>query len=615
MKRTFLVLCLTAITGCSPGPQGRPPAPVDAAARTAETARLTSYLDAEFEKELAMSPEDLTSLGRKEQYDRLDDRSAAGDARRLEWRRKSVADMKAGFNYDVLDDDGKTSFDIWAGELDRAEKRNAFRSHFYVFSRGGAHTGLPQFLINFHRVDTKADLEAYIARLSQLDDVFDQLLIRAKEAAGEGIRPPAFAFEQALSEVKRITTGAPFTAGADSALFADVKAKAAALRQTGTISEAERASLMANASTTLTTEVRAGYQRITDWLEADRRNASPAAAGASALPDGANFYNTALLLQTTTTLTSDEIHALGLSEVARIRGEMEAIKNAVGFKGTLPEFFAFMRRDRQFYFPNTDAGRAAYIALAEQYLGEMQKKVPQYFGIVPKAGLVVKRVEPFREEPGGAQHYFGGTPDGSRPGIFYAHLSDMNAMPKFQLEDVAYHEGIPGHHLQISIAQERTGLPKFRTQYGYGAYLEGWGLYAEALSKEMGFFTDPYSDFGRLGGEIWRAIRLVVDTGLHAKGWSEEQAVGYFLENSPLPEGAIRSEVRRYLVNPGQATTYKIGMLTIQRLRDEARRELGPAFDYRAFHDVVLGGGSTPLPVLETRVRRWVAAQKNPATP
>jgi uncharacterized protein (DUF885 family) len=309
-------------------------------------------------------------------------------------------------------------------------------------------------------------------------------------------------------------------------------------------------------------------------------------------------------------MTADEIHALGLSEVARIRAEMEAIKARVGFTGPLNEFFAFMRNDRQFYFDNTDQGRADYLALAEKYLGGMQKKLPEYFGLLPKAALIVKRVEPFREEPGGAQHYFGGTPDGSRPGIFYAHLSDMKAMPKFGLEDVAYHEGVPGHHLQISIAQERTGMPRFRTQYGYTAYIEGWALYSEALGKEMGFFTDPYSDFGRLAGEIWRAIRLVVDTGLHAKGWSEAQAVDYFLANSPQPEAAVRSEIRRYIVNPGQATSYKIGMMTIQRLRDEAKEALGARFDYRAFHDVVLGGGSVPLPVLEGRVRRWIAAHR-----
>ena len=606
---SFGLLLALFLSACSSGSQPATAA-ADEEKRAAETARLTKYLDAEYEEELAMSPEELTVQGRKEQYDKLDDRSLAAEDRRLEWRRKSVAEMKASFNYDLLDDDGKTSFDIWSQELDRAEKRKAFLPNFYIFARGGPHTALPQFLLNFHRVDDRRDIEAYISRLSLLDDALDQMVARAKLAADMGVHPPAFAFDQAISEAQRLTTGSPFSRGADSALFADVKTKVRALVDAGKVTAEEGQSLTARASAALTTDVKPAYDRLITWLKADRANASPQPMGAASLPDGTNYYNTALALQTTTAMTSDEIHALGLSEVARIRAEMEAVKNAVGFKGTLLEFFTFMRTDRQFYFPNTDEGRAAYIALAEKYLGDMQKEVPKYFGILPKAGLVVKRVEPFREEPGGAQHYFGGTPDGSRPGIFYAHLSDMNAMPKYQLEDIAYHEGLPGHHLQISIAQERTGLPKFRTQYGYGAYLEGWALYSEALSKEMGFFKDPYSDFGRLGGEIWRAIRLVVDTGLHAKGWTEEQAVEYFKANSPLAEGAIQSEVRRYLVNPGQATTYKIGMITIQRLRDEARKALGSKFDYRAFHDVVLGGGSVPLPVLEGRVRRWVAAQR-----
>jgi uncharacterized protein (DUF885 family) len=289
---------------------------------------------------------------------------------------------------------------------------------------------------------------------------------------------------------------------------------------------------------------------------------------------------------------------------------MEAIKTQVGFAGSLDEFFQFMRTNPQFILPNTDAGRAQYIKAAEDYLSAMTAKLPEFFGLLPKGQLVVKRVEAFREQPGGAQHYRRGSVDGTRPGTFYAHLSDMNAMPTFQLEAIAYHEGNPGHHLQGTIAQELTGLPKFRTQYGYAAYSEGWALYTELLGKEMGFYTDPYSDFGRLSTEIWRAVRLVVDTGLHAKGWSEEQAVQYFLANSASAEGAVRSEIRRYIVNPGQATAYKIGMQKILDLRAEAKATLGERFDIRAFHDVVLGGGGVPLPVLEQRVRSWVKAQQ-----
>ena len=307
-------------------------------------------------------------------------------------------------------------------------------------------------------------------------------------------------------------------------------------------------------------------------------------------------------------MTADEIHELGLREVARIKGEMDAIRERVGFKGSLPEFFEFVRSDPRFYFPNTDEGRAAYLDETRADLAAVKQVLPQFFGLMPKTDLVVKRVEAFREQPGAAQFYDQGTPDGSRPGVYYVHLIDMNAMPKPELESIAYHEGIPGHHLQISIAQALTGLPTFRTQAGYTAYVEGWGLYAEQLAKEMGRYQDPYSDFGRLGGEIWRAIRLVVDTGLHAKGWTEEQAVAYFMANSPAAEGAIRSEIRRYIVLPGQATAYKVGMLKILELRARAQAALGPRFDIRGFHDTVLGGGALPLSILERRVDDWIAA-------
>jgi uncharacterized protein (DUF885 family) len=289
---------------------------------------------------------------------------------------------------------------------------------------------------------------------------------------------------------------------------------------------------------------------------------------------------------------------------------MEKVKEQVGFKGTLQDFFKFTREDNRFFFPNGDAGAQAYVDEATAKLNFIKSRLPDFFGILPKADLIVKRVEAFREQPGAAQHYFQGTPDGSRPGVYYAHLSDMRAMPKHQLEVIAYHEGNPGHHMQISIAQELTDVPRFRTQAGFTAYVEGWALYSEFLAKEMGAYADPYSDFGRLSTELWRAIRLVVDTGLHAKGWTEQQAVDYFVANSPSAEGAIRSEVQRYIVVPGQATAYKIGMAKIQELRRRAETELGDKFDIRGFHDTVLGGGAMPLALLERRVDAWVASRK-----
>ncbi len=607
-----MVLAAALFAGCS-GKSPPPPAQPTAEELASNSAALTAYLDAEFEEEMLDDPERMTRRGRKDRYAELNDRSEAAGDRDLQWRRESVAEMKAKFDPSTLNEDARLSYDIWELELQRAEESSKWRRHRYVFSRGSAHTGLPNFLINFHRVDDKSDMEAYAKRVALIDDALDQLLVRARSAAGDGIHMPGFAYPESLDELKRVTTGAPFTTGKDSALFADAKAKIKTLQAAGKLKTEEGKALEREISTAMTQQMKPAYERVAAFLHEDRAKAqSTDKQGALALPEGSKYYDASLFLQTTTALRADEIHQLGLREVARIRGEMEALKTAVEFKGTLEEFFKFMRTDKRFYLPNNDAGAAEYIKRADEYIAAMKAKLPQYFGILPKADLLVKRVEAFREQPGAAQHYMAGTPDGSRPGVYYAHLSDMNAMPTYQLEVVAYHEGLPGHHMQISIQQELTGLPQFRTQYGYGAFSEGWGLYSELLAKEMGCFTDPYNDFGRLATEMWRAIRLVVDTGIHAKGWTQKQAEDYFLANSPQPAQAVKSEIERYILGPGQATSYKIGMIQIQKLRDEAKESLGDKFDYRSFHDIVLGGGSLPMPVLESRVRRWIERQKVP---
>ncbi len=580
---------------------------------------LVAYLDAEYEEELLRSPQEMTSQGRKERYGELDDRSEKALDEELAWRKESVADMKAKFKPDALSEDARLSYDIWEMELGNAEKRNEFRRHRYIFGRNGAHTGLVNFIINQHRVDEKSDAEAYISRVAAIAPTLDTLIARAKLAAADGIRMPGFSYDMTTDEVKRVTTGWPFTragVAGESALFADGKAKFTKLLDDKKITPPEATALELQLTDVMTTKMKPAYDRLSAWVAEDKKNASPTPQGAGSLPNGEAYYNAMLSLMTTTDMTADQIHQLGLSEVARIQGEMEKVKDEAGFKGTLQAFFAFMRTDKQFYLPNTDAGAQQYVDMATKHIEEMKLALPKYFGRLPKADLIVKRVEPYREEPGGAQHYQSGTPDGSRPGIYYAHLSDMNAMPTYMLEDIAYHEGLPGHHMQISIQQEleaETGpnkLPKFRTQYGYTAYSEGWGLYAEALSREMGFLKDPYSHYGQLSGEIWRAIRLVVDTGIHSKGWTEEQAVKYFTENSSIAEGAIASEVRRYITTAGQATAYKIGMIRLQQMRDKARTELGDKFSYPAFHDQILGGGALPMPVLEKKIDRWIAAQK-----
>tara|TARA_R110002072_G_scaffold136124_3_gene278366 strand:- start:79975 stop:81858 length:1884 start_codon:yes stop_codon:yes gene_type:complete len=621
MKKVLVSAAVLLVMGCSD-----PEAPVQTLAGSAEQSvaaaveetadqlsesrRLTIWLDEQFAEQLEFNPQWKTQLGDKSDYDKLNDASEEAAARQLEWRRNSVAQMQSMFDYNALDEDAKTSWDTWIYTLEREERAEPYRRHAYLFGRGGPHASLPNFMINYHKVDELSDMQAYIARLDQLDEVLGQYQQRALRAIEAGIRQPRFNYDYALAEISRITSGEPFDEDGISPLWNDVEIKINALVENDQIDQATAQGLLEDAKAVFVEQLQPAYESLSNWLFADRQNATEDAYGVWALPNGGAFYDTRLYLNTTLNLTADEIHEIGLSEVARLRAEMEAIKEQVEFDGTLAEFFVFIREDDQFYFPNTDEGRQAYLDLANKFLGGMNEKLPEYFGILPKAGLEVRRVEAFREQDGAAQHYARGTPDGSRPGIFYAHLSDMRAMPHYQLENISYHEGSPGHHMQISIQQELTDIPRFRTQYGYTAFSEGWGLYSEALGKDMGFYQDPYSDFGRLAGEIWRAIRLVVDTGMHARQWGEEQAVQYFLENSPQPESAIRSEIQRYLTNPGQATAYKIGMLKIQELRDVAMAELGDGFDYRGFHDTVLGGGALPLPVLEARVMRWIERVK-----
>jgi len=579
--------------------------------RQSEDDRLNAWFDVRYEELLDFSPMQKTTLGRKENYAEIDDFSEVAGNQQLEWRRETVRELEDSFDYDKLTSEAKMSYDIWKYELERAEEALPFRRRSYIFTQmQGAQSYLPNFLINFHKVDSADDMNAYISRIGGVSRGINQLLDRAKLHADEGVRPPQFAYDGVIKQSKALVSGAPFEGDGDAPIWSDAKSKIAALRMSDKINDDAVSDLEAQVKKALNEEFKPAYDALIAWMETDRTNADEIATGVWKLPEGRARYQQALNFATTTKLTASEIHDLGLAEVARIREDMEKIKEAVGFEGTLGEFFDFVREDAQFYFSNTDEGREEYLQTARDHLAEIDKKLPDYFGLLPKADLIVKRVEAFREQDGAAQHYYPGTPDGSRPGIFYAHLSDMKTMPIPQLEVIAYHEGNPGHHMQISIAQELTGVPEFRTQSFFNAYVEGWALYSELLSKEMGAFKEPYSDFGRLTTEIWRAIRLVVDTGLHDKEWTEEQAVEYFMANSPAAEGQIRSEIQRYIVWPGQATSYKIGMLKILELRQRAKDELGEKFDIAGFHDTVLGGGGLPLNILERRVETWIEAKK-----
>ena len=590
------------------------PAPVTAQEQPAATEgeRLNRWFEETFEEQLQFSPLWLTSLGRRDRYGDLGDYSIEAADWELAWHKASVEELEREFDYEKLGAQERLSYDLWKYEYESAARAAKWRSNAYIFTQmQGVHSSLPSQLIATQRVETPTDMAAFISRVGQFERVLGQLTERAEANAAGGVRPPYFAYDIVIDEAKKLIGGAPFTDGADTALWADGKAKIAALVEAGKIDEQEAQDLRNRLESALRTSYLPGYQRLIAFMEADRPNAPSVATGVGSLPDGAAYYAHRLRESTTADLTAEQIHQIGLDEVARIHGEMNAIRERVGFEGDLQAFFANVRTAEWNFFPDNDEGAQAYIDASKAAIANIEGQLPNYFGLLPKAALEVRRVEAFREQDGGAQHYREGTPDGSRPGIYYAHLSDMTAYPKNMLEVVAYHEGLPGHHMQISIAQELTGVPTFRTQYGYGAYVEGWGLYAEKLAKEMpATYADPYSDFGRLSSELWRAIRLVVDTGLHSKGWTEAEAIAYFTANSPQPAETIRSEVRRYIVMPGQATSYKVGMIRIQQLRAEAERALGDDFDIRAFHDAVLGGGALPLSLLERRVRDWIAASK-----
>ncbi len=607
-KLAALLLASVALTGCDA--LSNPVTTIECA--TDQTQCLNEWFDAKFEEQLAFSPITQTALGRKTDYDKIDDFSEEAQLEQLEWMRIATAEMEANFEYDELTPEAQLSYDMWKFRLEQAERGWDFREQAYILHQmGSAQSSLPTFLLTQHVVEDESDMEAFIARIGGIGTAMDQLLARAQANAEAGTRPPRFAYDAVIEESRNLTTGAPFDDGEPSALWSAAEGHLASLVENGAITQERADELREEARAALTDEFAPAYGRVIEWFTEDRANTSEQAMGATQLPNGEAFYAASLKEMTTTDLTADEIHQIGLEEVERIQGEMRAIMEQVGFEGTLQEFFEFTRTDPQFFFPDNDAGAEQYIAQAKEHIEFINSRLPEFFGTLPKADLEVRRVEPFREQDGAAQHYRPGTPDGSRPGIYYAHLSDMNAMPIPELESIAYHEANPGHHMQVSIAQELEGVPKFRSQGGFiSAFGEGWALYTETLAKEMGGYQDPYSDFGRLSSEIWRAIRLVVDTGIHSEGWTEEQAVQYALENSPNPETAVRSEIQRYYVLPGQATSYKIGMIRIQELRAKAEEELGEDFDIRGFHDTVLGGGAVPLSILGQRIDRWIESVK-----
>jgi uncharacterized protein (DUF885 family) len=580
-------------------------APVVADTR-AEDARLNAFLDAAFDANVALSPESQTALGLKTNYDKLDDYTRAAGEKRMAMAEATLAEMRAKFDPAKLGPQARLSYRLFETQVERSRAAYKFRDYGFPVSTNGSPAGqIPVFLINNHRVDSVADARAYIARIGEVERVMREVAATMRDQASKGIVPPKMVFKPAREDARKVISGAPFDTGADSTVMADFRKKVGALK----IADADKAALIADAEQALTGPFKRGFDTLFAVLDEIEPKAK-GNDGAWSLPDGDAFYANRLAQNTTTDLTADQIHRIGLDQVAAIRREMEAVKAKIGYTGTLESFFDVVRTDPKLKFPNTDAGREAYLTEARAVVAKMMEAAPRWFHRLPKAKLEVRAVEKWREGTAAVAFYNRPAPDGSRPGIYYTNLANMDQVQKIQLEGIAVHEGAPGHHFQIARAMELEGLPRFRRFGGYSVYSEGWGLYTERLAKEMGAYADPYAEFGMLSLQMWRAIRLVTDTGLHAKRWSREQAIDYFKANSSISAADIEREVNRYINNPGQATSYMIGQLKIAELRKKAETALGARFDIRDFHEVVLGNGAVPLTVLEEEVDRYIAAKR-----
>ena len=584
------------------------PAPAAAATQNAEDAHLTAFLDAQFAKDLKSRPQLATRLGIKTGEDKLDDISDAAQLQRLQARRASVARMKAQFDRSKLSPKGQTNYDIWIIELQRMELQYKYRRYsppFYSFLYS-AHSQLPDFMINTHTVQDARDMKAYNARLRGIPAVLDTAIAQTRLSDAMGIHAPKFEIERVIDGSRKIITGAPFDGGKDSPLWADAKTKVGKLVAGGKIKQTDADALLADTKASLLA-MKPGYERVIAWANTELPTAPSGRVGAISLPGGADYYAAALKLNTTLDLTAAQIHQIGLDELKRIEGEQDALARQAGFADR-NAFYA----DRARRFPPqpwTDELRAAHLKRANDIVAHNRSLLPARFYNLPQYRAEVIREPSFSEVAGGAAHAAPPSPDGVRPGRVYLHLLGKTQDPA-ALTDLMCHEGIPGHVMAGDIQVRQKGTPLFRKATSYVAFNEGWALYAEQLCKEMGAYPDIADDFMHLDQEHFRAARLVVDTGIHALGWTEDQAVDYMEKVGRLSPDQARSEVRRYITLPGQATGYKIGMLKIMELRHKAEAALGAKFDVKAFDDLIISDGSQPLPVLETRVDQWIASRR-----
>lgn len=554
----------------------------------------TQLLDEAWEFQMSEYPTFASYLGDRRFNDRWGDQSITA----IKQRNAAIADFRqrlANIDKAALNDVDQINYALFARELDSELREHRFDDYLLPFShRGGVQTlneytnGIPQ--------ETVKDYEDWLVRMGKIDTVVEQTIALAEEGRKKGIVPPAILMQRVPDQIATQLV----ENGADSPFYTFFES----LPKSFSAADSDR--LQASAIRTIEQSVVPAYRRLERYFNDTYLPASRDTIGLSELPNGAEWYEFLAEDFTTTDMTPDEIHALGLREVARIRSEMQLIIDELEFDGSFQDFLAFLRTDPQFYFDNPDDLYEAYLATSKR----IDPELVRLFGKLPRMPYGVKPIPDATAPDTTTAYYTRPAADGSRAGIYWVNLYMPEVRPKYEIEVLTVHEAMPGHHLQIALQQELGEMPNFRRFSGFTAFTEGWGLYSESLGHELGLYKDPYSRFGALTYEMWRAVRLVVDTGMHSKGWTRQQAIDFFTQNAAKTEHDIVNEIDRYIGNPGQALAYKIGQLKIQSLREQAEQALGAQFDIRAFHDELLGAGALPLDLLEQRMNAWLLTQQ-----
>ena len=582
------MLVAAMLAACSTSPPPRSP-----------DALLFSLVEEYFERQLELSPMNATSIGDSRYDDRLDDSTSLGFREKVFGIERAFLDRARGIEVAKLSPASRITYDIFVSEREQVLEGQKFHEEYMPFNQM---LGLPMDLAVYgsgtgpQPFVTASDYDRFLKRVREFPRWADGAIAQMRTGISNGITFPRVAMAKVAPQLREM--GA--TALKDNIFWAPITAMPKG------ISEKDRQRLSEAYEAALTGEVLPAYTKLADFIEHDYLPAARTTVGWSDLPDGRAWYRWRIRQATGMDMPAEEIHQLGLSEVARIRGEMLGVKEQVGFKGDLDAFFQYLEEDPKFYYNSEDELLGAYRDVKRR----IDALLPKLFADFPKADYEIRAVEPFRAASAAGASYQSPSADGKRRGIFYINTHNLKAQARFGLETLSLHEASPGHHFQISIQQELTDLPRFRRFNGYVSYSEGWALYAESIGKELGVFTDPYQWYGRLSDEMLRAMRLVLDTGLHAKGWSREQAIKYMLENSSMAESDVIAEVERYIVWPGQALGYKLGQLHISALRAKAQEQLGEAFDVRDFHSQVLRDGAVPMGVLTAKIDRWIEAKR-----